>query len=245
MSEETTVVRESVRDFFDAQQQTGQYSSLKKQSAALDLFVAHRLNDAVRGRALTVGGVWDHFEWRPQLEALTVLDMSERMLQAYCPERAVGIIGDLYTYEFEPGSYDTVVYPLILHHTPLGNWRNCEWRVEEAVQRASRWLKPDGRLFIVECCPHPALYQLERALLPLTRKFLSVVGQPLVVMYQRAFYERLLRARFRQVDACMVAPEGFNWWAWYPVFMSTRWLRLPWAIYPKMYVFSAAGPRHA
>jgi hypothetical protein len=243
MREPATGARESMRDFFDAQESTGQYRSLKKQSEALDLFCARYLNDEVRGHVLTVGGLWEHFEWRPHVESLTVLDMSERMLKAYCPERAIGIIGDLYSHEFEPGTFDAVVYPHLLHHTPLGNWRSCERRFADAIERARQWLKPSGSLFIVDCCPHPVLYRLERLLLPLTRRFLNAVGQPLVIMYERPFYERVLQERFQRVDALPVEPPGFNWWAWYPVFMSMRWPRVPWAVFPKMYVFTATAPR--
>jgi len=234
---------ESIREFFDQQVETDRYAQLKNLSAQLDRFAAAYLNAEVRGRTLAVGGVWDYFEWRPQLESLSVLDMSERMLATYCPPNARGIVGDLYQYEFEPRSFDSVVYPLILHHTPSGNWRSCERRVDEAIARAARWLKKDGRLFILEWCPHPAWYGLERLALPLTRRFLAVLGQPLVVMYSLAFYRRVLATHFASVEALPVDPDGFDWWAWYPVFMSTPWLRLPFAIYPKMSVFVAAGPR--
>ena len=234
---------EPLREFFDEQQATDQYSVLKSLSAELDRFAARLLNAEVRGRTLAVGGVWDHFEWRPHLESLTVLDMSERMLAAYCPANARGIVGDLYAQEFEPQSFDSVVLPLILHHTPQGSWHDCEQRIEEAIGRSSRWLKKDGRLFIVEWCPHPVWYGLERLVLPLTRRFLALLGQPLVVMYSLAFYKRVLAKHFGNVQALPVNPEGFNWWAWYPVFMSTPWLRLPFAIYPKMSLFFASSPR--
>jgi hypothetical protein len=36
-----------------------------------------------------------------------------------------------------------------------------------------------------------------------------------------------------------IAPEGFNYWTWYPIFMSIRWLRMPLAIYPKLHVMVA------
>jgi hypothetical protein len=230
-----------LREFFD--EEADQYPLLKSLSAKLDLFVASYLNHEVRGRTLAVGGVWDHFEWRPHLESLTVLDMSERMLAAWCPQNARGIVGDLYVHEFPPASFDSVVLPLILHHTPQGNWLESQRRVDEAVARASRWLTDEGRLFIVEWCPHPAWYWLERIVLPLTRRFLALLRQPLVVMHSRAFYEEILARHFRRVETIPVVPDGFNWWAWYPIFMSTPRLRLPFAIYPKMTVFAAARPR--
>lgn len=231
-----------LREFFD--EEADRYPWLKSLSAELDLFVARYLNEQVRGRTLAVGGVWDHFEWRPHLESLTVLDMSERMLAAWCPQNARGIVGDLYVHEFPPASFDSVVLPLILHHTPQGGWVESQGRVDEAIARTSRWLTATGRLFIVEWCPHPAWYWLERIVLPLTRRFLALLRQPLVVMHSRAFYEEVLSRHFCEVDTIPVTPAGFNWWAWYPIFMSTPRLRLPFAIYPKMTVFAAARPRN-
>jgi SAM-dependent methyltransferase len=229
-------------EFFDQEHVTTQYGELKGLSAQLDRFAARYLNANVCGRTLAVGGVWDYFEWPAQLESLTVLDRSERMLADYCPSRAQGIVGDLYEHEFAPGSFDSVVFPLILHHTAEGNWANCERRADEAIARAARWLTPNGRLLIMDWCPHPVWYALERLALPLTRGFLKFMGQPLVVMYSRAFYQRVLAKHFRTFELVPVAPEGFNWWATYPVFLSTPWLRLPFVIYPKMYVLQANGP---
>ena len=239
-SHETTSRSEhGLREFFDRQQVTNQYESLKQMTRQLDLVAAHYLNAEVCGDALTVGGIWDFFAWGDHLRSLTVLDLSPQMLAVYCPARARGIIADLYSCEFRPGSFDSVVFPLMLHHTPRGNWRSCEARIEEAVARAHRWLRPQGRVFILEYCPHPVWYPLQRGLLPLTRSFLKAFNQPLVVMHTRGFYERTLRARFGSCEARRVAPDGFNYWAWYPVFMSIRWLKMPFALYPKLHIFAA------
>lgn len=241
MNESEARDQKLLTEFFDKQQSTNQYESLKRMTQRLDRAAADYLNAEVRGDALTVGGVWDHFEWRPHLSSLTVLDMSEEMLRAYCPEGAKGVIGDLYAHEFEAGKFDSVVFPLMLHHTPKGNWRSCEGRIEEAVQRARRWLKPGGRLYIVEFCPHPAWQPLQRALLPFTRWFLERNQQPMVVMYTRAFYERVLNDAFGACESQRVSPPGFDYSVWYPIFMGVRWLKMPFAIYPKMHLFSATA----
>lgn len=229
----------SISKFFDRQQSSNQYESLKKMTRGLDVVAGNELNHGVRGRVLTIGGVWDFFEWGDQIESLTVLDLSVEMLKAYCPEGAHSVIGDLYTYEFAAQSFDSVVFPLILHHTAQGSWRSSEQRIEEAMRRAHRWLKPGGHVYIMEYCPHPGWYPVQRALLPVTRRFLRFFEQPLVVMYTRSFYERVLTGTFGSCEIHQIAPEGFNYWTWYPVFMSIRWLRLPFAVYPKLHVMSA------
>jgi hypothetical protein len=232
---------DEVREFFDHQQSEKQYESLKSMTRDLDLEAARLLNSTVTGDTLSVGGIWDFFEWSGQLGSLTVLDLSPEMLKVYCPERAIGVVGDVYQHEFPAESFDSIVFPLMLHHTPRGKWRSCEARIEEAMDRVKPWLREGGHVFILEYCPHPAWSPVQRILLPLTKWFLAKVHQPLVVMYTRAFYQRVLDERFGSSEAHLVDPEGFNYWKWYPIFMSTRWLRMPLALYPKLHVIVAPG----
>jgi Methyltransferase domain len=235
----TNPAGDDVRDFFDRQQAENEYESLKQMTQELDIEAGHSLNALARGDTLSVGGIWDFFSWGDRLESLTVLDLSSEMLKVYCPENATGVVGDFYTHDFPEKSFDSIVFPLMLHHTPQGNWRSCEARVEHAVERAQRWLREDGQLVILEYCPSPLWLPLQRALLPLTKSFLTRFDQPLVVMYGRAFYERVLTERIGSVWSQRVDPKGFNYWKWYPVFMSIRWLRMPMALYPKLHVFVA------
>jgi Methyltransferase domain len=234
---------DDVREFFDRQQVDNQYESLKAMTRDLDVEAARILNSSIRGNVLSVGGIWDFFSWNEQVDGLTVLDLSEEMLKVYCPEGATGVVGDFYQHDFEPESFDSVVFPLMLHHTPQGNWRSCEARVEQAVERARSWLRKDGQLFILEYCPHPAWEPVQRLMLPFTKWFLARFNQPLVVMYTRRFYDNVLTGAFRSSESHLVDPKGFNYWKWYPVFMSIRWLRMPLAIYPKLHVFTAPATR--
>jgi SAM-dependent methyltransferase len=234
-------VSDDVREFFDRQQADNEYESLKQMTQELDVEAGHSLNAMVRGNTLSVGGIWDFFSWGDQLESLTVLDLSAEMLKVYCPDKATGVVGDFYTQEFPEESFDSIVFPLMLHHTPQGNWKSCESRVEEAVERARRWLRKDGQLVILEYCPSPVWLPVQRALLPVTKLFLAGFNQPLVVMYTRSFYERVLTERIGSTWSHRVNPKGFNYWKWYPIFMSIRWLRMPMALYPKLHVFTAGG----
>jgi hypothetical protein len=229
-----------LREFFDRQQVDNEYESLKRMTRELDVEAGRRLNAMVRGDSLSVGGVWDFFSWSDQLRSLTVLDLSHEMLKAYCPENAVGVVGDFYSHEFPDESFDSIVFPLMLHHTPQGNWRVSESRVEEAIARARRWLRKDGQVLILEYCPAPVWIAVQRALLPVTKRFLAKFDQPLVVMYSRSFYERVLTERIGPAESYRVDPDGFDYWKWYPVFMSIRWLRMPMALYPKLHLITAS-----
>ena len=132
-----------------------------------------------------------------------------------------------------------IVFPLMLHHTPQGNWASA--------RRGSSWpsteldpgCDPTVTSSSLEYCPQSAWIPLERGLLPLTSWFLTKFKQPLVVMYPRSFYERILNRRFGSSQIDLVDPPGFNYRKWYPVFMSIRWLKVPMSVYPKMHVMTA------
>lgn len=227
-----------VSEFFDSEHTRKNYESIKKITSTIDLSTADYLNAEACGNVLVVGGIWDYFKWGPNIKAVTVLDMSEKMLKAYCPEGARAVVGDLFTYKFNPESFDTVVFSLVLHHTAEGSWHSCENRIEEAARRARNWLKRGGRLLIVEYCPHPAWQPLQRAMLPVTRSFLKLFKQPLVVMHTPAFYKSVLERIFGGCSIKQIAPQDFNYWVWLPVFMSIGWLKVPFVVYPKMHIFS-------
>lgn len=228
-----------LRGFFDRQQETNEYSELKAATEKLDAAAAERVNGAVDGDVLSVGGVWDFFDWGRAVDSVTVLDLSMEMLNSYCPSGAKRVQGDLYEVDFPAASFDTIVFPLMLHHTPHGNWRACQARVAEALDRASSWLRPGGQVIIVEYCPQRFWWLAQRALFPVTKRFLAAFGQPLVVMYSRHFYECQLADRFGSVAGERIRPQGFKYWTWYPVFMSISWFRMPLALYPKLHVFRA------
>ena len=233
--------QELLTDFFKQQQANNQYESLKRMTQQLDREAATILNREVRGSLLCIGGIWDFFERGDQIEKMTCLDLSPQMLEDYCPDYAEPVVGDLYTHDFPAASFDTVAFSLMLHHTPEGNWASCEQRIRDAVKRAHTWLRPGGKVMILEYCPHPAWMLIQRPALPFTKGLLGAFGQPLVVMYTRRFYESVLKAELGNCQAHRMSPEGFDWWAWYPIFMSIRWLKMPFAIYPKLHVFTATA----
>lgn len=239
MSEPSSATRDEVTGFFDRQRSSRQYESLKAQTEPLDREAAAILNRELRGDALMIGGIWDFFERGEQVKSLTVLDLSAEMLDAYCPPDARPVVGDVFAHEFEAGSFDSIAFPLMLHHVAQGGWRECVTRLEGAVRRARRWLRPGGRVLVLDYCPHPLWTPVQIAALPVTRRFLRACGQPLVVMHSRRRYERLLSAEVGPCRAHRIDPHGFDYWKWYPVFMSVRWLRMPFAIYPKLHVFCA------
>lgn len=232
-----------VEKFFAAQQRDASYEALKTLTRGVDRAAADILNAEIYGRTLSVGGVWEFYAPGPKLSALVCLDLSAPMLESYAPAGAQKIVGDLFETELPENSFDGIVFSLILHHVAQGDWLECERRIHDALTRAQRWLKPGGTVFILEYCPHPAWMPIQRLLLPLTRLFLKIVGQPLVVMHDRGFYDReFAAAGFRSASARRISAPGVSDWTWFPVFMAVPWLKLPLKLYPKMYVLTALKP---
>jgi SAM-dependent methyltransferase len=231
------------QEFFDRQQESRHYEQLKTLTRAQDQAAADYLNAQTRGRVLSIGGVWERYKTPEKLQELTVLDLSESMLKSYAPKEARAVAADLYEVSFNEGEFDTVVFSLVLHHVARGGWGECERRVHDALKRAWRWLKPGGRVYVLEYCPHPLWMPLQRLGLPATKLILKMIKQPLVVMHARGFYERALEsAGFVSRQTRRIAPPGFNEWAWFPVFMAVNWLRMPVKIYPKMHIFVSTKP---
>jgi Methyltransferase domain len=227
-----------VGEFFDEQLDTDGYSALKARTRELDAAAARLVGRTVDGDVLSIGGVWDWFEWGPAIRSLTVLDISARMLDSYCPPGATRVEGDLFEVAFPPGRFDTVVFPLVLHHTPRDDWRTSERRIRDALARAAEWLRPGGTVVIVEYCAQTIWAVAQRVALPVTKRFLRRVGQPLVIMQSRGFYENALAERFHSVAAQRVEADGFDYWKWYPVFMGVPWLRVPFVVYPRLHVLT-------
>lgn len=229
----------AVADFFADQVRSDRYRSLKAQTEVFDRAAAAVLNQRMRGRVLAIGGLWDYFETTPAVTELTVLDLSIEMLQTYGHAEATVISGDFFEMDLEAGAYDTVVFPLMLHHVAEGSWRECERRVRLALSRGAALLAPGGELLVYEYCPAPWLRLAQRLVLPITRRLLAHNGQPLVVMHSLAFYRQELAAAAGQARVLPITARPARPWAWYPVFMSSRWLRIPIGLYPKPAILSS------
>jgi SAM-dependent methyltransferase len=233
---------QDVSQFFDRHKSSHDYERLKELTRAQDSAVAELLNAEVHGRALFVGGVWEFFERPPKVTDISVLDLSAEMAKTYAPAGAKITIGDLYAADFPERSFDSIVFSLLLHHVAQGNWAECERRIQDALSRAKRWLAPGGTVFILEYCPHPAWQPVQRLALPATGLLLRAIGQPLVVMHSRAFYEETLRAGgYSDIRARRIAPAGIDEWTWFPVFMAAPALKMPLKFYPKMHLITGTA----
>ena len=169
---------------------------------------------------------------------VTVLDLSPEMLGKYSRAGTQVIAGDLFKTNFEKSSFDSIVFAGLLHHVAEIGWLQSEKRVQLALHRAHEWLRPNGRVFIVEYCPHIAWYPIQRALLPITKLFLKAYGQPIVVMHTRRFYASTLARIFHEdADVKAIKPKGYRNWSLFPIFLGISWLKLPLIIYPKMHLF--------
>jgi hypothetical protein len=232
-----------VGEFFDEQHKSEAYKNLKKLTRGVDEAAARIMNREVSGRALSIGGTWEGYAPGPQLKSLTCLDLSEETLKSYAPEDAKTAVGDLYTYEFSTGMFDSIVFALILHHVAQGSWARCRERVRTALSRAKQWLAPGGKLFVIEYCPALPWMPVQRLALPATKAFLGLAKQPLVVMHEKTFYEGILKDEgFSSVEARLIQAPGTSDWTLFPVFMAVPWLKMPLKFYPRMHIITGTKP---
>jgi SAM-dependent methyltransferase len=224
-----------VADFFDEQSEDyyGQGDSGFRRSHSI---TARRIESALSGRVLSVGGVWNQAGVDAGVDAggvaLTVIDISPAMLRPWKSRGFDSVQCDARAIPFADASFDHLVFPLVLHHMTDGSAGNAQASVGRAVDEAHRVLRDGGQLWISEFSLPATVYWLERFLAPATRALLSLANIPLVVMHTAEFYARVLAQRgfeptVHRIEAKDARPTDLM----RPV-IGLPWLRVPRMLYP-------------
>ena len=127
---------------------------------------ARRLEAALEGRVLCIGGLWAQIDLEACRCELTVGDISPEMLRFWESERVETKVCDALDLPFEDGSFDHLVYPLVLHHIAGVHGGQARANLRAALQEASRVLKPGGGLWISEFTVARPVYWAEPWLHP-------------------------------------------------------------------------------
>ena len=109
------------------------------------------LGTRARGDTLIVGaGPQWHIE-DTRIGKVTALDYSESMLrQADWRNRASPVCADAAALPFDRGTFDTVILPFVVHHLGQDTVFDTDKIVGHAVAEASRVLRRNGRLIVVD-----------------------------------------------------------------------------------------------
>ena len=233
-------MRES-RTFFD--DQASDYRALEIGNEASNSVAARKIEAGIRGSVLSVGGPWDQASVPPGVR-VTAADVSREMLRAFAEPGMTLVQCDARALPFALSSMDHAVVPLVLHHLAVGSAWDARRQVRQALHQLRAIVRPGGTIWINEICVQSAIYALELLAGPLTSRMLSVVGQPLVVMHSRSFYEKALRETgWTDISAePIVAPNARPLDLVVPV-LGMPWFRIPRFAYPvRPTLFSARRP---
>lgn len=193
---------------------------------------ARKIEAGLAGSVLSIGGLWNRADLSRRSYRLTILDMSAEMLKRYAAEGVELIQGDARTVPLEPGSFDHVVLPLVLHHIAGTSAVTARAHVREVLGKVARALRPGGRVWISEFCVPAAVYGAEALAAPLVRRGLALAGIPLVVMHSAGFYrDALTGAGFTSVEVEAIQPTT-KAPTWITPVIGLPWLRFPRALYP-------------
>ncbi|MGB8330099.1 MAG: class I SAM-dependent methyltransferase [Polyangiales bacterium] len=195
---------------------------------------ARYIEEGVRGRVLSIGGLWPRYSHKAVSELdLVVLDVSEEMLR---PHREAGIstvLGDARALSFPDGSFDHVVLPLVLHHITDQSWRAARTAVRDALRQARRVLTSGGRIWISEFSVRRPVYWAEAVAAPITRLVLGLMDIPLVIMHPGEFYrDLLLHESFSDVSVYYPDPPSARWRDPIRPVIGLPWLTVPRVLYP-------------
>lgn len=154
---------------------------------------AEILHENLSGSVLSVGGLWADARIDGVGFDVTVLDISERMLE-HCAARGVrAVLGDARDMSVESGSYDHVVFPLVLHHLTGAGGRDSRLFARRALREAKRVLRSSGTVWVKEIVVPAPVYGAELGLTRVTKRVLRRLGVPLVVLHSLRFWISALR----------------------------------------------------
>jgi ubiquinone/menaquinone biosynthesis C-methylase UbiE len=237
---------DSVRKFFD--DQATDYHSRRAGMRSFHRVAAERIEAGLDGSVLSVGGLWIEANLDSERFAVTIADLSRAMLAEYELEPVTIVQADASALPFSAASFDHVVLPLILHHVAGVSAEQAQRGVARVLTEVRRVLEPGGRLWISEFCVTAAVYAVELAAVPVTRRLLASVGAPLVVMHTRRFYERALAAAgFGDIRVERVQAADARATDWITPVIGFPVLKVPRALYPvtPTLITATAGGRPA
>lgn len=219
-----------VGSFFDAN--AGSYGVRDAGLRAFHGAIARRLEGALHGAVLCIGGLWAQHRV-PAGVQLTIVDLSRGMLDKYRSEGATVALADARALPFADQSFDHVVMPLVLHHVAGRNADEAQAGARAVIVEAARVLRGGGRAWISELCVGRAVYRAERVLAPATRGLMGLAGAPLVVMHSARFYRNALReAGLFDAHAEAIEVNGANPLDLITPVIGVPWLKVPRFLYP-------------
>lgn len=189
---------------------------------------AARIEAHLRGEVLCVGGLWIGARDEPTDYRITVCDLSLAMLLLSRKSGLRLACADALELPYSGGSFDHVVYPLVLHHLAGRSVSAGRALVRSALAEGARVLKRGGQVWISELTLSEPLYAVQRLSTPMVRGVLGLLGEPYVAMHTpRFFVEALCSAGLNAAAVEHVRPAGVSRWDLVRPVIAAPWLRIP------------------
>lgn len=219
-----------VREFFDDVSE--EYRDTPAGMRSHHVLTARTIEGSLSGSVLCVGGLWNQVDLDSLPPRVTVADLSIAMLHQL-PAEASGILCEARALPFETGSFDHIVFPLVLHHITEDDGVAARRCVASALAEARRVLVRGGSIWISEFCLNRVIYAAELLFSPLTRVLLSTLDIPLVVMHSAPFFTKtLLAAGFGEIEVKPIRPPETGPLDTIRPIIGLPWLRVPRLLYP-------------
>ncbi len=219
------------KDFFDLH--ANNYKKQFYDKAKGDESVARIIESKATGRILCVGGLWPGIDPQTISTDLTLLDLSLGMLSLWSNFKIIKICGDARNLPLTDNSFDTIIFPMILHHVVGETAHNARDGIVDVLNEAYRVLSPKGKIIIFDFSVSKWIYILELSLSGLTKRFLAYNNIPLVIMHSLDFYnDVLLETGFLNIEKVITKDNSKNYFEIIRPIIGLPWFAIPRILYP-------------
>lgn len=163
---------------------------------------AEVLAPLVAGRSVLDIGNGGVFAYDPATaRSTTVVDISPEMLVGFTAPNVETVVADARDLSsLGAARFDVAVLMLVLHHINGRTYRETRIQLDGVLRGVVGRLVPGGHLIIVEPVIRPALRHLQRAAFPLLRRWLALLGVPMIHFHTRRDLSELLAAAAVEVE---------------------------------------------
>jgi SAM-dependent methyltransferase len=233
---------DEVRDFFE--RSAHEYRGMDQGMAPFHRVTAARIERGIAGTVLSLGGTWAQASDHLPGVRLIVADLSIAMLASDRGPAAGKVACDGQRPAFRHGSFDHVVLPLVLHHVTGRTFASARAGARRVLEQVRPLLRSGGHLWVSDFCTSAGIYFLQRLLVPVTRRVLDALHEPLVVMHTASFYRNALTdTGWRDIVAAPVRTPGTGRLDWVRPLIAAPWFRVPRVAYPlRATIITAMAP---
>ena len=161
------------------------------------------------------------------------MDLSVGMLSLWSHDKIIKFCADARKLPLQDSSFDTIIFPMILHHIVGESARTAKDGIIDALNEARRTLSQNGIIIIYDFSVSNWIYALEMSLAGMTKRILSLKGIPLVIMHSLDFYDDvLLKTGFINTEKLITKDRSKNYFEIIRPIIGLPWFAIPRGLYP-------------